>query len=122
MVAGPDGSLYIGDYNLIRRIWPPNGGSGGRGGTETIFEFGAQQQSFLYSLAVSPADEGLYLTNSERYQVWRIPLLSGVERPAENYEVVAGTGEHCVPGLQDNCGDGGLAAQAKLIFPKVGHK
>jgi teneurin len=121
MVAGPDGSLYVGDYNLIRRIWPNGGGgsSSGRGGAETIFEFGPQQQSFLYSLAVSPAEEGLYLTNSERYQVWRIPLLSGVERPAENYEVVAGTGDHCVPGLPENCGDGGPAVQARLIFPKV---
>jgi hypothetical protein len=63
MAAGPDGSLYIGDYNLIRRVWP----TGGR--LETIFEFGPRQQSFLYSLATSPGEEGVYLTNSERYQV-----------------------------------------------------
>jgi hypothetical protein len=63
MAAGPDGSLYIGDYNLIRRVWP----TGGR--VQTIFEFGPRQQSFLYSLATSPGEEGVYLTNSERYQV-----------------------------------------------------
>ncbi len=113
MAAGPDGSLYIGDYNLIRRVWP----SGGR--VETIFEFGPRQQSFLYTLATSPGEEGVYLTNSERYQVWRLALLTGVERPAENYEAVAGTGEHCVPGAADSCGDGGPALQARLIFPKV---
>ena len=120
LAAGPDGSLYVGDYNLVRRIWP-TGVSGRSSGSavETIFEFGPQQQSFLYTLAVSPAEEGVYLTNSERYQVWRIPLLSGVERPGANYEVVAGSGDHCVPGPADNCGDGGPAVQARLIFPKV---
>jgi hypothetical protein len=69
MAAGPDGSLYIGDYNLIRRVWPTGGSSGGGGRVETIFEFGPRQQSFLYSLATSPGEEGVYLTNSERYQV-----------------------------------------------------
>jgi hypothetical protein len=120
MAAGPDGSLYIGDYNLIRRVWPTGGSSGG-GRVETIFEFGPRQQSFLYTLATSPGEEGVYLTNSERYQVWRLPLLTGVERPGENYEAVAGTGEHCVPGAADSCGDGGPALQARLIFPKVRH-
>ncbi len=52
--------------------------------------------------------------------MWRLLLLTGVERPAENYEAVAGTGEHCVPGAgADSCGDGGPALQARLIFPKV---
>jgi hypothetical protein len=57
------------------------------------------------------------------FEVWRLPLLTGVERPGENYEVVAGTGEHCVPGAgaDTSCGDGGPALQARLIFPKV-HK
>jgi hypothetical protein len=120
MAAGPDGSLYIGDYNLIRRVWPTGGSSGGGSRVETIFEFGPRQQSFLYTLATSPGEEGVYLTNSERYQVWRLPLLTGVERPGENYEAVAGTGEHCVPVAADtSCGDGGPALQARLIFPKV---
>jgi hypothetical protein len=55
------------------------------------------------------------------FEVWRLPLVAGVERPAENYEAVAGTGEHCVPGAADSCGDGGPALQARLIFPKVRH-
>ena len=32
--------------------------------------------------------------------------------------MVAGTGERCVPGGPDNCGDGGPATAAKLAFPK----
>jgi len=41
------------------------------------------------------------MTNSERHQVWRILKLDNVEDPANNYEVVAGTGERCVPGSED---------------------
>ena len=32
LATGPDGSLYVGDYNLIRRIHPG-------GGVETILQF-----------------------------------------------------------------------------------
>ena len=44
--------------------------------------------------------------------------LNNVEDPGDNYEVVAGNGERCVPGSEDECGDGGLAKHAKLSFPK----
>ena len=58
------------------------------------------------------------VTSSISPQVWRILKLEQVQSPAENYEVVAGTGERCVPGGPDNCGDGGPATAAKLAFPK----
>ena len=58
------------------------------------------------------------MTNSERHQVWRILKVDDVERPMENWEVMVGTGERCVPGDEDRCGDGGQASQAKLSFPK----
>ena len=51
-------------------------------------------------------------------QVWRLLKLEDVTSPADNYEVVAGTGERCVPGPHDDCGDGGPATQARLAFPK----
>ena len=38
-------------------------------------------------------------------QVWRILKLENVEEPANNYEVVAGTGERCVPGSEDRSVD-----------------
>ena len=61
--------------------------------------------------------------------------LDNVDEPSSNYEVVAGTGERCVPASQDRsvstnwnilliilnifrCGDGGPATQARLAFPK----
>ena len=58
------------------------------------------------------------MTNSESHQVWRILKVEDVESPLNNWEVVVGTGERCVPGDEDNCGDGGLATKAKLSFPK----
>ena len=40
-----------------------------------------------------------------------------------NYEVVAGTGTKCIPGgSRDRCGDGGLAVEARLSYPKGGRK
>lgn len=39
-----------------------------------------------------------------------------LKNPAQNWEVVVGTGERCVPG--DGCGDGGPAEKARLNYPK----
>ena len=58
------------------------------------------------------------MTNSERHQVWRILRVEDVTSPTDNWEVMVGTGERCVPGDQGNCGDGGMANAAKLSFPK----
>ena len=38
-------------------------------------------------------------------QVWRILKLENIGDPANNYEVVAGTGERCVPGSEDRSVD-----------------
>ena len=35
-----------------------------------------------------------------------------------NFVRVIGTGERCLPGDDDNCGDGGKAANARLSYPK----
>ena len=50
--------------------------------------------------------------------MWRILQLDEVSSVDDNYEVVAGTGDRCVPGAQDQCGDGGPATAARLAFPK----
>ena len=38
--------------------------------------------------------------------------------PDRNWETVVGSGERCLPGDESNCGDGGLARDAKLTYPK----
>ena len=80
--------------------------------------FSSSQGSFLYEISISPADDSVYMTNSERHQVWRILRVEDVKNPADNWEVMVGTGERCVPGEKGNCGDGGMALEAKLSFPK----
>ena len=70
------------------------------------FYFSSTQGSFLYDISISPADDSIYMTNSESHQVWRILKVEDVESPLNNWEVVAGTGERCVPGDLNNCGDG----------------
>lgn len=48
----------------------------------------------------------------------RVLNLNVVNDPLINSEVVAGSGERCVPGDINNCGDNGPAIEAKLSHPK----
>jgi len=47
-----------------------------------------------------------------------VKTMGPVRDLAQNYEVVAGTGEQCIPGDKDRCGDEGLATAARLFYPK----
>lgn len=77
LVSGPDGSLYVGDYNLIRRIDPPqsSAGSGASSGqanervVRTVLELPANKVPARYSLALSSSDQRLYMTDSDRHQI-----------------------------------------------------
>jgi len=44
--------------------------------------------------------------------------MGAVRELSGNYEIIAGTGEQCVPGDPGKCGDGGLAVRAHLSYPK----
>merc|ERR1719225_1145986 len=112
MTSGPDGSLYIGDFNLIRRVMP-NGKD-----VFTIFKFDDTQRAFDYDLTVSPADSQLYLSHAKKHQVWKLKSLEkkDIRSIESNWEAVVGTGERCVP--NDLCGDQGPALKAKLNYPK----
>ncbi|KAK6619588.1 hypothetical protein RUM43_012345 [Polyplax serrata] len=111
LTTGPDGSLYVGDFNLVRRITP-------EGNVYTVYQLSATQVSYQYYLTVSPADGKLYISNPESHQIIKVLILEPVEEPALNGDVVVGSGERCVPGDQSNCGDFGPAKQAKLAHPK----
>ena len=79
------------------------------------------QGAYDYDMKISPADDMLYISVPQKYQVWRVESLEpgDVGDPKMNKIVVAGNGERCIPGdTKDRCGDDGLATMARLNFPK----
>jgi hypothetical protein len=87
IITMPDGSLVVGDYNLIRRISPD------RQRIEVVLEIPSNLLSHSYHLAVDSATNELYV--GLHYQVWKLKKLARVRDPKTNYRIVAGTGEEC---------------------------
>ncbi|XP_055525741.1 teneurin-a isoform X2 [Wyeomyia smithii] len=111
LASGPDGSLYIGDFNLVRRITT-------NGSVITILELETTQIAYQYYLTVSPADGHLYISDPEKHKILIIIQLENVPDPSANSDVVVGSGQRCIPGDEESCGDGGPAKEARLSHPK----
>ena len=73
---------------------------------------------YKYYMTVSPVDAKLYISDHQSLKIMRVKTMGAVRQLAHNYEVIAGTGEQCVPGEAEKCGDGGLAISSKLNYPK----
>ena len=71
-------------------------------------------------MSISPADNLLYLSHAKKHQIWKIENLDGekIKETKNNFKPVVGTGERCIPGSGDSCGDGGPANEARLDYPK----
>ncbi|XP_053555097.1 teneurin-1 isoform X2 [Bombina bombina] len=117
MATGPDGSIYIGDFNFVRRIHPS-------GNVISILELRnrdtrhSTSPAHKYYLAVDPGSESLYLSDTNTRRVYRIKSLTDTKELTKNFEVVAGTGDQCLPFDQSHCGDGGKAYEASLNSPR----
>ncbi|TRY89046.1 hypothetical protein DNTS_022164, partial [Danionella cerebrum] len=107
---GIDGSLYVGDFNYIRRISPS-------GNVSSVMEL-SNNPAHRYYLTTDPVTGRLFVsdTNSRRIYSPREPL--SISELQQNVDVVAGTGDHCLPFDEAQCGDGGPATEALLTGPK----
>ncbi len=120
MASGPDGSLFVGDFNLIRRVFPD-------GRTKVVLDLGQAQADYHYELSVSPNQRRILVAVAEKRQVLTVKTLDAEEdyydeQPEgddqDPWEVFAGNGRRCLPGDKDHCGDGGQARMARLDYPK----
>lgn len=109
--ASPDGSIFVGDFNYIRRIMPD-------GNVRTVVILNATRVSYRYHMAISPLDGTLYISDPESHQIIKVRNNDDFSDPEHNWEPVVGSGERCLPGDEAHCGDGALAKLAKLAYPK----
>uniref|UniRef100_A0AC11DSW2 Teneurin transmembrane protein 2 n=1 Tax=Ovis aries TaxID=9940 RepID=A0AC11DSW2_SHEEP len=110
LAVGVDGSLFVGDFNYIRRIFPSRN-------VTSILEL-RNNPAHKYYLAVDPVSGSLFVSDTNSRRIYRVKSLSGAKDLAGNSEVVAGTGEQCLPFDEARCGDGGKAVDATLMSPR----
>lgn len=60
----------------------------------------------------------MYVSDTNTRRIYRPKSLTGAKDLTKNAEVVAGTGEQCLPFDEARCGDGGKAVEATLMSPK----
>ncbi|RXG62290.1 Teneurin-m, partial [Armadillidium vulgare] len=111
LAPAPDGSLYVADFNLIRRIFPDKS-------VKTVVRLNETRVSYRYHLTVSPVDGSVFISDPEAHQILKVKDPDDTSRPEENFIPHVGSGERCLPGDEIGCGDGGLARDAKLQYPK----
>ncbi len=67
---------------------------------------------------MDPMGEVLYVSDTSSRRVFRVRNLGQPKDPSRNLEVVAGTGEQCLPFDQSHCGEGRKATEAALNNPR----
>ncbi|XP_020281909.1 teneurin-m isoform X3 [Pseudomyrmex gracilis] len=111
LATAADGSIFVGDFNLVRKILVD-------GTVRTVVRLNATRVSYRYHIALSPLDGVLYISDPESHQIIRVRDTNDYTDPDHNWETVVGSGERCLPGDEAHCGDGALARDAKLAYPK----
>uniref|UniRef100_A0A8D0L4Z0 Teneurin-3 n=1 Tax=Sphenodon punctatus TaxID=8508 RepID=A0A8D0L4Z0_SPHPU len=117
LACGIDGSLYVGDFNYVRRIFPS-------GNVTSVLELRnkdfrhSSNPAHRYYLATDPVTGDLYVSDTNTRRIYRPKSLVGAKDLTKNADIVAGTGEQCLPFDEARCGDGGKAVEATLMSPK----
>uniref|UniRef100_A0A8C2D943 Si:dkey-237h12.3 n=1 Tax=Cyprinus carpio TaxID=7962 RepID=A0A8C2D943_CYPCA len=114
---GIDGSLFVGDFNYIRRIYPS-------GNVTSVMELRnkdfrhSNNPAHRYYLTTDPVTGRLYVSDTNSRRIYSPQALLTGSESQQNVEVVVGTGDHCLPFDETQCGDGGPATEALLTGPK----
>ncbi|CAM4869415.1 unnamed protein product [Rotaria socialis] len=108
-----DGTIYIGDLNLIWMYRPANNL------VKPVLELN-EQYTYKYYLTTDPVDGRLYISDYHRRQIIRLIKTESIENLKQNYEIVIGDGHYCTLDLIHNitCGDEQLAKDVSLSYPK----
>uniref|UniRef100_A0A3Q3WJ75 Uncharacterized protein n=1 Tax=Mola mola TaxID=94237 RepID=A0A3Q3WJ75_MOLML len=116
LAMGIDGSLYVGDLNFVRRVYPSMNTTGILELRNKDFRH-SNNPTHKFFLAVDPVSGALFISDTNSRRIYRVRSLTGGRLLSDNAEVVAGTGEQCLP-FDERCGDGGKATEATLMSPK----
>uniref|UniRef100_A0A8D0CJV7 Teneurin-4 n=1 Tax=Scleropages formosus TaxID=113540 RepID=A0A8D0CJV7_SCLFO len=117
LACGSDGSLYVGDFNYVRRIFST-------GNVSSVLELRnkdfrhSNSPAHKYYLATCPMSGTVYLSDTSSRKVFKVKSLTAVKDVAKNLDLVAGTGDQCLPFDETRCGDGGKAVEATLTNPR----
>uniref|UniRef100_A0A672V845 Teneurin-4 n=1 Tax=Strigops habroptila TaxID=2489341 RepID=A0A672V845_STRHB len=115
LTCGSDGSLYVGDFNYIRRIFPS-------GNVTNILELRNKDfrhsPAHKYYLTTDPITGSIYLSDTNSRRIYKIKSTTSVKDIVKNSEVLAGTGDQCLPFDDTRCGDGGKGTDATLTNPR----
>ncbi|XP_075583728.1 teneurin-4 isoform X3 [Pelecanus crispus] len=117
LTCGSDGSLYVGDFNYIRRIFPS-------GNVTNILELRnkdfrhSHSPAHKYYLTTDPITGSIYLSDTNSRRIYKIKSTTSVKDIVKNSEVLAGTGDQCLPFDDTRCGDGGKGTDATLTNPR----
>ncbi|XP_032748842.1 teneurin-4 isoform X1 [Rattus rattus] len=71
-----------------------------------------------YYLATDPMSGAVFLSDTNSRRVFKVKSTTVVKDLVKNSEVVAGTGDQCLPFDDTRCGDGGKATEATLTNPR----
>lgn len=143
LVSGPDGALYVADYNLIRRVELTSAGQlQAERLVRTVLELPTSRVPSRYNLAMNQADQKLYLLDADRNQIFLVreqsasslrseATTTGSSSAANEMNTtqanedsligVIGNGVRCQLGdpQASICGDGKPASLAQLVEPKA---
>lgn len=80
--------------------------------------FFSHSPAHKYYLTTDPITGSIYLSDTNSRRIYKIKSTTSVKDIVKNAEVLAGTGDQCLPFDDTRCGDGGKGTDATLTNPR----